>query len=78
MTIACKKVRIQPPQIQRDHPNPMRPINDTQDTLLPTNLRQALKRKPNAGVTNHDVENGNFNIQPLRSRITDRPQKPFH
>ena len=69
MTITRKKIRLQCPQIQRQLPNPMRAINETQNPKLATDLDDLLKRKPDTRHANHRLKHRHPHIQPLRPRL---------
>ena len=77
MAVTRKKIRLQRPQIQRQLPNPMRAINETQNPKLATDLDDPLKRKPDTRHTNHRLKHRDPHIQPFRPRLTHYPHKPI-
>ena len=80
MTITRKKIRLQSPQIQRNHPDPMRPIHNTQYALPATNTQQPLKREPHPGIRHHRIKHRRPHPQPFalshpRNNLLKRPNQ---
>ncbi|PLB40167.1 uncharacterized protein BDW47DRAFT_101509 [Aspergillus candidus] len=78
MTITREKIRFQRPQIQRDHPHPMRPIHNTQYPLPPTNTHQPLKWESDTRIRHDRIEHSCLDLSPLFSDFTNSILKPFN
>ncbi len=77
MTIRHKEIRIQLPQIQRNLPDPMRPINTAQDPQPSTLLRQSLKGEPHPRHCTDGIKDGDFSFQSILLKTSDRFDKPL-
>lgn len=65
MTITSPKIRPQPSQINRDHADGMRGVDEAQDALLATYADEVLEREADAGVADDGFEDGDFGLSPL-------------
>lgn len=71
VTITHEEIRIQGFQIESHVSDSMGAVNQTQNPLLPTHLRDALERESDPRHADHGVEDGDFDLAAAARDVVD-------